>query len=174
MLAVALGIMGLLATAALVVLHQCRQTSRGELVSALESVSNNSDSDSNHDGEEVDDADDACDGEHADQHYMYADVQDQAVPLTGGEHPHKKENQKVIKSKEKIEGIRLHKLSSMAINKMNMEDTDQAAAEVTAEEVDESGIRGTGSSRPFKKGKRKKSKAENKGSTPQEEREIII
>jgi len=165
--------MGLLATAALVVLHQCRQTSaRGELVSDLESVSNNSDSDSNHDGgEEVDhDADDACDGEH----YMYADVQDQAVPLTGGEHPHKIENQEVIKSKEKIEGIRLNKLSSMAINKMNMEDTDQAAAEVTAEEVDESGIRGTGSSRPFKKGKRKKSKAENKGSTPQEEREIII
>jgi hypothetical protein len=168
--------MGLLATAALVVLHQCRQTSRGDLVSALESVSNNSDSDSNHDGEEVDDADDACDGEHADQLYMYADVQDQTVPLTGGEHPHKNENQKVIKSKEKIEGIRIHKLSSMAINKMNMEDTDQAAAEVTAEEVDESAgtVRGTGSSRPFKKGKRKKSKAENKGSTPQEEREIII
>ena len=168
--------MGLLATAALVVLHQCRQTSRGDLVSDLESVSNDSDSDSNHDGEEVDDADDACDGEHADQLYMYADVQDQTVPLTGGEHPHKNENQKVIKSKEKIEGIRLHKLSSIAINKMNTEDTDQAAAEVTAEEVlDESvTVRGTGSSRPFKKGKRKKSKAENKGSTPQEEREILI
>ena len=165
--------MGLLATAALVVLHQCRQTSRGDLVSDLESVSNDSDSDSNHDGEEVDDADDACDGEHA-EHYTNADHQ--AVPLTGGKHPHKIENQKVIKSKEKIEGIRLHKLSSIAINKMNTEDTDQAAAEVTAEEVlDESvTVRGTGSSRPFKKGKRKKSKAENKGSTPQEEREILI